>query len=84
MGRKKKDDSMDYKPKSITYMEKRYENGINKKWINAEDGARMFSMTKFQFMKMAKKARANFIFSRTSVINLEILEKYLNEKEEAK
>ena len=79
MGRKKKSEIGDAKPTAITYMENRYKNGVKQKWIDPYVGARLFSMSKPQFMRMAKRAKANFIISRTSVINLEILEKYLEE-----
>lgn len=46
-------------------------------FVSYAQGARMYSMNYYSFVKLAKEARANIRIKKNVVIDLELIEKYL-------
>ena len=50
---------------------------IKRNFISYAQGAKMFSMNYYSFVKLAKEAGANIRIKKKVVIDLELVEKYL-------
>lgn len=48
-----------------------------KKFVRYEEGAALYSMSKHSFMKLAADAKAVYKVNRISLVNVQILEEYL-------
>lgn len=48
-----------------------------KKMVRYEEGAKLYSLGRNKFMDLAKDAHAVYIIDRVALVNLDILDKYL-------
>lgn len=48
-----------------------------KKFVRYEEGAKLYSMSRHSFMKLAADAKAVYKVNRISLVNVQILEEYL-------
>ncbi len=55
------------------------ENDIpeNKRFVRYRDGSKLYSMSQSQFEKIAKEAKAVYKINKMVLVNIEILDKYL-------
>ncbi len=54
--------------------------GENKrKLVNYEEGAKIYGIPYYSFIRLAKEAEANYTLRRTAVVDIDIIEKYLDE-----
>ena len=67
---------MAYKRKEPENMENLL-GGSKKKFVKYEEGAAMFSMGLHSFMDLAKEAKAVYKVNKMVLVNIEILDKYL-------
>ncbi len=51
-----------------------------RKFISYAQGARMYSMNYYSFIKLAKEAGANIQIKKKVIVDLDILEKYIEEQ----
>ena len=51
-----------------------------RKFVSYAQGARMYSMNYYTFVKLAKEAGANIQIKKSVVIDLELIEEYLEKK----
>ena len=61
----------------------RFIDDKKRNFISYAQGARMFSMNYYSFVKLAKEAGANIRIKKKVVINLELIEKYLENNNES-
>jgi len=57
-------------------LDKYLEDG-GRKYVSYEQGARIYSMPYYSFVRLAKDAQANLRMRRSVVVDLDILEKYI-------
>ena len=61
----------------------RFIDDKKRNFISYAQGARMFSMNYYSFVKLAKEAGANIRIKKKVVIDLELIEKYLENNNES-
>lgn len=61
----------------VTTMYTTTNEGVKKKFVRYEEGARLYSMCKKTFVKIAMEAHAVSKIGKVSLVNVDILDKYL-------
>jgi len=56
-----------------------YIQGEKRKYITYEAGARLYSMPYWTFVKVAKEANATWCLRKTAILDMNVLDKYLDE-----
>ena len=57
----------------------KYLEDRGRRYVSYEQGARIYSMPYYSFVRLAKDAQANLRMRRSVVVDLDILEKYILE-----
>ena len=58
---------------------KKYLEGKKRRFVNYTQGAKIYRMSYWPFVRLAKKAEANYPIRKTAIVDLNILEKFLEE-----
>lgn len=58
-------------------MDNRTKKTNNKRFVRYKEGAELYSMSESKFMQLAKDARACYKVNQLVLVNLEILDEYL-------
>lgn len=57
----------------------KYLEGRKRKLVNYKEGAELYEIPYYSFVRLAKEAGANFTLRKTAVVDIDIIEKYLDE-----
>lgn len=57
----------------------KYLEGRKRKLVNYKEGAKLYEIPYYSFVRLAKEAGANFTLRKTAVVDIDIIEKYLDE-----
>ena len=57
----------------------KYLEGKKRRFVNYTQGAKIYRMSYWPFVRLAKKAEANYPIRKTAIVDLNILEKFLEE-----
>ena len=57
----------------------KYLEGKKRRFVNYTQGAKIYKMSYWPFVRLAKKAEANYPIRKTAIVDLNILEKFLEE-----
>lgn len=57
----------------------KYLEGRKRKLVNYKEGAELYEIPYYSFVRLAKEAGANFTLRKTVVVDIDIIEKYLDE-----
>ena len=60
----------------------RYLEGRGRQLVNYAEGARMYRVPYYSFVRLAREAEAHFCMRKTSVVDVGLIEKYLAEHPE--
>ena len=60
-------------------MDQRTKNTNNKRFVRYSEGAEMYSMSVSKFMQLAKDAKACYKVNQLVLVNLDIIDEYLEE-----
>ena len=60
----------------------KYLEGRKRKLVNYKDGADLYDIPYHSFVRLAKEAGASFTLRKTAVVDIDIIEKYLDEHED--
>ena len=85
MARQKKLDEAAKKREQLRQLRKgpdleKYLEGKKKKYASYAEGARIYSMSYYTFIKLAKAAGANMKIKKNVVVDLEAIEEYLEKQ----
>ena len=57
----------------------KYLEGRKRKLVNYKEGAELYGIPYYSFVRLAKEAGANLTLRKTAVVDIDIIEKYLDE-----
>lgn len=84
MARKKEIDEVERKKELLRKLRKgpdldKYVDDKKRRYTSYAGGARIYSMSYYTFIKLAKEAGANVKIKKNVVVDLDVLEKYIEE-----
>lgn len=69
------------KKKRVPDLEK-YLEGKGRRFVNYAQGAKLYQLSYWSFVRVAKEAESNYPIRKTCIVDLNILDKYLEEHPE--
>ena len=60
----------------------RYLEGKLRKWVTYKEGARIYGVPFYSFVRLAKEAEANYTLRHSVIVDVDIIEAYLDEHPE--
>lgn len=72
---------MKRKQDSLPDLEKYLKDGGHR-YVTYEQGARLYRLPFYSFVRVAKEAKANYLVSRAAIVDLDILEQFVEENED--
>ncbi|MGN0298136.1 MAG: DUF6462 family protein, partial [Lachnospiraceae bacterium] len=60
----------------------KYLEGRKRKFVSYKEGAEIYGIPYYSFVRLAKEADANYTLRKTAVIDVDIIERYLDEHPE--
>lgn len=57
----------------------KYLEGHKRKFVSYKEGAEIYEILYYSFVRLAKEADANYTLRKTAVIDVDIIEQYLDE-----
>ncbi len=60
----------------------KYLEGKKKRYVTYHEGARIMKMPYYRFTRLAREAKANIKIRKRAIVDLEVLEEYLNSVKE--
>ena len=69
------------KKKRVPDLEK-YLEGKGRRFVNYAQGAKLYQLSYWSFVRVAKEAESNYPIRKTCIVDLDILDKYLEEHPE--
>lgn len=69
------------KKKRVPDLEK-YLEGKGRRFVNYAQGAKLYQLSYWSFVRVAKEAKSNYPIRKTCIVDLNILDKYLEEHPE--
>lgn len=68
-------------PPNLPDLEK-YLEGRARKFVNYKEGAEIYGIPYYSFVRLAKEAGANYTLRKSAVIDIDVIEAYLDEHPE--
>ena len=57
----------------------KYLEGKERHWVTYTEGARMYRIPYYSFVRLAREAEAHFCMRKTSIVDVDMIEKFLEE-----
>lgn len=66
------------KKQKVPDLEK-YVEGKGRRFVNYEQGAKLYKMKYWPFVRLAQQAKANYPIRKTAIVDLDILEQFIED-----
>lgn len=61
----------------------KYLEGRERHWVSYSEGARMYRIPYYSFVRLAREAEAHYCLRKTAIVDVDLVEKYLAEHPDA-